>query len=134
MDKIKLFKNEDVSIYRRDGKWYWTVKSKAFDTLDEAYKNASAAFDVDAREEEDFIPSKRANDFWAEIADMYNGPIPKNFKDKVLLVESLLASFPKKEDLLKDDDAHAGYTFDRSFVDEDYNVLHTTAELELNGG
>ena len=65
MDKTELFEYEDVSVYRRDGKWYWTIKSKAFDTLEEAAKNASAVFET-GTVEKTLSPSEAAEKAFRE--------------------------------------------------------------------
>lgn len=33
-----------VSIYKRDGKWYWTIKSHSFDSPEGALKDAISSF------------------------------------------------------------------------------------------
>ena len=36
-----------VSIYKRDGKWYWMIKSNAFDKPEHALKDAMNTFSGD---------------------------------------------------------------------------------------
>ncbi len=40
MDKNNILEVQGIRIYLREGKWYWTVKSCAFDTVEEALKDA----------------------------------------------------------------------------------------------
>ena len=40
-----------VSIYKRDGKWYWMIKSHSFDSAEEALKDAISSFPKETDDE-----------------------------------------------------------------------------------
>lgn len=45
--KISAFRIQHISIYCRDGKYYWTIKSCGFDSFEEAVVDASFFCHVD---------------------------------------------------------------------------------------
>ena len=40
-----------VSIYKRDGKWYWMIKSRSFDSPEGALKDAISSFSKETDDE-----------------------------------------------------------------------------------
>ena len=43
-----------VSIYKRDGKWYWMIKSRSFDSPEGALKDAISSFSKET-EKKDYM-------------------------------------------------------------------------------
>lgn len=41
MDKKTILEGYGITLFERDGKFYWTIKSTSFDSCDEAYKDAT---------------------------------------------------------------------------------------------
>ena len=44
MDEQAVLEGYGITLFMRDGKFYWTIKSKSFDSMDEAYKDATTSF------------------------------------------------------------------------------------------
>ena len=42
-----------VSIYKRDGKWYWMIKSRSFDSPEGALKDAISSFSKEPEKKTD---------------------------------------------------------------------------------
>lgn len=46
MEEKNVLEELGVSIYKRDGKWYWMIKSNAFDKPEHALKDAMITFNA----------------------------------------------------------------------------------------
>lgn len=46
-----------VSIYKRDGKWYWMIKSRSFDSPEGALKDAISSFSKESEKKDHTIDS-----------------------------------------------------------------------------